>query len=198
MDPAAKGVTQKEDREQGMDQQDICDGMVFFLAALTRGLCRRGLGADDAPLRPVMGTRGETGATAGTATTGAGASSRGTTTVAAASETPSRCTSAASERVGASPRVRSAAQASLDHLERGGLEGGEQEEQPIFRCRQGAVLVHGTLAGRPGFPIQAPRRHRRVKHGLTGRNQRVRSQGSNPWETQVMALGVSRSSRIFL
>jgi hypothetical protein len=27
---------------------------------------------------------------------------------------------------------------------------------------------------------------------------RARSQGSNPWQTQVMALGVSRSSRIFL
>jgi hypothetical protein len=28
--------------------------------------------------------------------------------------------------------------------------------------------------------------------------QSARSQGSNPWQTQVMALGVSRSSSIFL
>jgi hypothetical protein len=89
--PAAKGVTQQEDREQAMDQQAIVSRVVFFLAALPRALCSRVLGADEAPCRPVMGTRGEGGATAGTATTGAGSSASGTTTVAAASETPSRC-----------------------------------------------------------------------------------------------------------
>jgi hypothetical protein len=34
-----------------------------------------------------------------------------------------------------------AEQAPLDHLEGIGLEVGEQEEQPIFRCRQGAGLI---------------------------------------------------------
>src|SRR5689334_24526693 len=110
MDTAAIGVAQKEDREEGIDQQDIFDGVVLFLAALTRGLLRRVLGADDAPFGPVMGKRGEAGAAAGTATTGAGSSSSGTTTGAAsASETPSRCARAARVRAGASPRARSAA-----------------------------------------------------------------------------------------
>jgi len=56
MDTASNGVTEKEDREQGIDQQDIFYGVVLFLAALTRGLCSSVLGADDAPFRPVMGT----------------------------------------------------------------------------------------------------------------------------------------------
>src|SRR6266705_4896168 len=100
MDTAAIGVAQKEDEEQGIHQQDIFYWMVFFLAALTRGLFSRVLGADDAPFRPVMGTRGDAG-TAGTVARGAGASSSGTTTVAAsASETPSRCARAVSERAG--------------------------------------------------------------------------------------------------
>src|SRR6266853_6980781 len=63
----------------------------YVCAAITLGLCRRVLGADDAPFRPVMGKRGEAGAAAGTATTVAGSSSSEPTTVAAsASETPSR------------------------------------------------------------------------------------------------------------
>jgi hypothetical protein len=55
MDAAAISVAQKEDREKGIDQQDIFYGVVLFLAALTCGLLRRVLGADDAPFRPVMG-----------------------------------------------------------------------------------------------------------------------------------------------
>jgi hypothetical protein len=109
MDAAAVGVAQKEDREQGIDEQDIFYRMVFFLAAITCGLLRRVLGADDTPFGAVMGKRGETGAAAGTVATGAGSSSSGVTTVAAAaSETPKRCASAVRERAGASPRVRSA------------------------------------------------------------------------------------------
>jgi hypothetical protein len=30
MDTAAVGIAQKEDREQGIDEQDIFDGVVFF------------------------------------------------------------------------------------------------------------------------------------------------------------------------
>ena len=44
MDAAAVGVAQEEDDEQGIDQQDIFDRVVFFLAALTCGLLRRVLG----------------------------------------------------------------------------------------------------------------------------------------------------------
>src|SRR4029453_474786 len=110
MGTAAIRVAQKEDREQGIDEQDILDGVFFFLAALTRGLFSRVLGADDAPLGAVMGKRGAAGAAAGTATTGAGFSSSGVTTVAAsASETPRRWARAANERAGASPRLRRAA-----------------------------------------------------------------------------------------
>ena len=56
MPAAALGVAQQEDEEQGIDQQDIFYRVVFFLAALTRGLFKRVLGADEAPFRPVMGT----------------------------------------------------------------------------------------------------------------------------------------------
>jgi hypothetical protein len=49
MDAASTGLTEKKDREQGVDQQDIFYGVVLFLAAITFGLLRRVLGADDAP-----------------------------------------------------------------------------------------------------------------------------------------------------
>ena len=59
----------------------------------------------------------------------------------------------------------------MDHLERVGLQGGEDEEQPIFWRRQGAVLIHAKLAGGPGLPIEAPCRHMGVEGGLEGRDQ---------------------------
>jgi hypothetical protein len=34
MDTAAVGVTEKEDREESIHEQNIFDGMVFFLAAI--------------------------------------------------------------------------------------------------------------------------------------------------------------------
>ena len=58
MHVAAVRGTQKEDGEEGMDQQDMFDGVVLLLAALTFGLLRRVLGADDASFRPVMGKGG--------------------------------------------------------------------------------------------------------------------------------------------
>jgi hypothetical protein len=110
MDTAAVGVAQKEDEEERIGEQDVFDGVVLFLPAITRGLFSRVLGADDAPFRPVMGKRGEADAAAGPATPGAGPSTSGPTTMAAAaSETPSRWAKAVRERAGASPRVRSAA-----------------------------------------------------------------------------------------
>jgi hypothetical protein len=105
VDTAAIGVAQKEDEEQGIHAQDIFDRVIFFLAAITRGLFSRVLEADDAPFRPVMGKRGEAGVGRGV-----GSSSSGVTTVAAsASETPRRWARAVRERAGASPRVRNAA-----------------------------------------------------------------------------------------
>src|SRR6266852_2172958 len=110
MHAASPGITEKEDDEQGIDQQDIFYRMVLFLAAITLGLFSRILGADDAPLGAVMGKRGEVGTTAGAATRGGRSSSTGITTVAAsASDTPNRCARAVRDRVGASPRARSAA-----------------------------------------------------------------------------------------
>src|SRR4029450_7147458 len=104
MDTAAIGVTEKEDDEQGIDEQDIFHGVVFFLAAITRFLFSRVLGADDASLRPVMGTRGESGVATGATTTGAGSSSNEPTTEAAsASETPSRWGRGLRGRAGAAP-----------------------------------------------------------------------------------------------
>src|SRR6266446_6342074 len=109
MHTAAIGVTEKEDDEQGIDEQDIFHCVVFFLAAITRGLFSRVLGADNTPFRPVMGKRGESGAATGATTSGAAASSSGATTVAAsASETPRRWARVLRERAGASPRVRRA------------------------------------------------------------------------------------------
>ena len=54
MDTAAIGVAQKEDEEQGVDEEHIFYRMVFFLAAITRGLFSRVVGADDASFRPRM------------------------------------------------------------------------------------------------------------------------------------------------
>ena len=110
MHAAAMGVAQQEDEKDSIDQQDIFDRVVCVLAALTRLLFSRVLGADDASFRPVMGTRGAAGAAVGTATAGAGFSSSSVTTVAAsASETPRCGARAANERAGASPRLRRAA-----------------------------------------------------------------------------------------
>jgi hypothetical protein len=108
MDTAAIGVAQKEDREQGIDEQDIFDRVVFFLAAITLLLFSRVLGADNPSFGPIMGKRGDTDAV-GPVATGISASSSGVTTVAAAaSKIPSRCARAVRERAGASPRARSA------------------------------------------------------------------------------------------
>jgi hypothetical protein len=110
MDTTTIGVTEQEDAEQSMHEQDIVDGVVFGLAALTRGLCSSVVGADDAPCGAVMGTRGVSGVATGAAATEVGSASNALTTEAAsASETPSRWARAVRERAGASPRARSAA-----------------------------------------------------------------------------------------
>src|SRR6266446_10726532 len=62
-------------------------------------------------------------------------------------------------------------QASLDDLEAGRLQGREQEEQPVFRRRQRAVLVHAQPAGGAGLPSEAPRRHVGLERRLKGRNE---------------------------
>jgi hypothetical protein len=107
------GVTQKEDRERGVDQQHVFDRVALFLAAITARLLSRILGALDAPFGPIVAKRGEvdtgTGAAAGGAV-GVGDPPVGTTrAVASASATPMRWANAVKDRVGASPSVRSVA-----------------------------------------------------------------------------------------
>src|SRR5262252_7463716 len=109
MGTAAIGIAQKEDREEGIDEQDIFDSVVFLLPAITLLLFNRVLGVDDAPLGAVLVKKGAAGVAVGTATTGADSSSGVTTVAAVASEMPSRCARAVRERAGASPRARSAA-----------------------------------------------------------------------------------------
>jgi hypothetical protein len=109
MDTAAVGIAQKEDREQGIDEQDIFDGVVLFLAAITPRLFNRVLGADDPPFGAIMGKRGDAGTVAGPVATDTRSSKGATTVAASASEMPSRWARAVRERAGASPRVRSAA-----------------------------------------------------------------------------------------
>jgi hypothetical protein len=55
VDTATIGVAQEEDKEEGIDQQDIFYRVVSFLTAITLFLFNRVLGADDPPLGPVMG-----------------------------------------------------------------------------------------------------------------------------------------------
>src|SRR5687768_18474389 len=93
-----------QDRERGIDQQDIFHRVIFFLAAITTGLFSRVLGAHDAPLGAVMGKRGEASpATSGEemGSMGGGASSSDSARLtASASETPNRWARAARERAG--------------------------------------------------------------------------------------------------
>jgi hypothetical protein len=62
-------------------------------------------------------------------------------------------------------------QASVHHLKGVSLQVGEDKQEPIFRRRQGAVLVHGKPASNPRLAIHAPRRHTRLERGLEGRDQ---------------------------
>src|SRR5215831_16745058 len=80
MHTATVGVAEKEDEEQGVNEEHIFYRMVFFLAAITVGLFRRVLGADNPSFRPVMGKREEAGVATGAATTGAGSSFNAPTT----------------------------------------------------------------------------------------------------------------------
>src|SRR5262249_27848062 len=84
MGTTAVRVAQEEDDEERIDEEHIFYRMIFLLPAITRLLFNRVVGADDAPFRPVMGTRGEAGAAAGMGGTGGGSSTGGTPGVAAA------------------------------------------------------------------------------------------------------------------
>src|SRR3954467_15904597 len=112
MDAPANSIAEKQNDQRRVDQQDILYCVILFLAAVTFGLFSRVLGAHNAPFRPIMGKRGEsdpaTGAADGDAAAG-GSSADTATTPVAASGTSRRRASAVRQRVGASPRSRSAA-----------------------------------------------------------------------------------------
>jgi hypothetical protein len=101
MGAASIGLTQKEDRERGVDQQHVFDRVALFLAAITARLLSRILGALDAPFGAIMPKRGE--GDAGTA------AARSIMAAASASATPRRSANSVKDRVGASPRPRRAA-----------------------------------------------------------------------------------------
>jgi hypothetical protein len=63
-----------------------------------------------------------------------------------------------------------AAQASLHDLERRGVEGDQNKEQPIFRGRERTGLVDREPAGDPRLPIEAPRGEMRVERRREGRD----------------------------
>ena len=110
VDTARRGLTQQEPRERRVDQQHMLHRMACFLTAITARLFKRVLGAREAPFGAIVATRGavgpRTGAAAGHAA-GVFSSAVGTTRApASASVTPTRCASACTARLGASPSVR--------------------------------------------------------------------------------------------
>jgi hypothetical protein len=62
-------------------------------------------------------------------------------------------------------------QAPLHDLERRRFQGDQDEQEPIFWCREGAVILDGTPTSGPWFPIHLPRRHMGLECLLEGRDQ---------------------------
>ena len=58
MNLAFKGGTQKEDRQGGIDEQEVFQGVLLFLAAIVERLFSRVRGARDGSLGAVMAKRG--------------------------------------------------------------------------------------------------------------------------------------------
>jgi hypothetical protein len=109
MGAARVGVAQEEDRERRVDSHHIFHRMALFLATITARLLKRILGALDAPFGPLVSKRGEAGAGAGGSAEIGGAGVGATIACTSASATPRRCANACTDRVGASPSVRSVA-----------------------------------------------------------------------------------------
>jgi hypothetical protein len=106
---AGIGLTQKENREHGIDQQHVFDRVARFLAAITARLLSRILGALDAPFGPIVSKRGEAGAGAGGSAGVWSPGVGGTMARASASVTPRRVANSWTDRAGASPSVHSVA-----------------------------------------------------------------------------------------
>jgi hypothetical protein len=103
---AGVGLTEKENGQRGVDQQDVFHRVALFLAAIRARLLSRILGTSDAPFRPIMPKRGETGAGAGGSLGVGGPDGGRTIAPTSASVTPRRWANAVKDRVGASPKAR--------------------------------------------------------------------------------------------
>jgi hypothetical protein len=109
---AGIGLTQEEAGERRVDEPYVFHRVVSFLAAITARLLKRILGALDAPFGALVATRGEVATGAGAAAGGAdvaGSAVGMTMAATSASATPRRFAKACTDRVGASPSVRSVA-----------------------------------------------------------------------------------------
>ena len=144
MGAAARRVTENKDEKQGIDEQDMFHRVVFCLAALTRGLCSRVLGANDAPFGAVMGTRGDNH--------GGSVRLRDTEPLHQGGEEGGQ--EDMHPLMGVA--LAHAEHTPMPHLERRGFQINQNEAQPIFRCRERTGFIHGKLAGGPGLPIEAP------------------------------------------
>ena len=101
VDAPRMGLTQKQDAQRGVDQQEVFQPMPLFLAAIARFLFSWIVGARDGALGAVMTKRGAAlGAAAGVSSDSEDASDRGGTS------TPSRWRKASNVRQGASPKAR--------------------------------------------------------------------------------------------
>ncbi len=102
VDASRMGLTQKQDAQRGVDQQEVFQHVALFLAALARLLWSWILGARDGALGAVMTKRGAAAGVSSDSedTNSEDASDRGGTS------TPSRWRKASTVRQGASPKVR--------------------------------------------------------------------------------------------
>ena len=102
MDTARMGLTQEQNAQRGIDQQEVLQHVLLFLAAIARLLFSRVCGARNGSLGAVMTKRGAAvGGAAWAASDTADARGRGGTS------TPSRWRKASTLRQGASPKARS-------------------------------------------------------------------------------------------
>src|SRR5882724_3508512 len=101
MDTARVRLTQEEDAQGPIDQQEIFQHVPRFLAAITPFLCSRVLGARDGSLGAIMTKRGTAGGVMAR-TSSAGGASRGKR----GPSTPRRSHKVSRLRQGASPKVR--------------------------------------------------------------------------------------------
>src|SRR5438128_3631445 len=97
VDASRMGLTQKQDAQRGVDQQEVFQHVALFLAAIARFLWSWSLGARDGALGTVMTKRG---AGAGGSSASEDASNRG------GASTPKRWRKASTVRQGASPKAR--------------------------------------------------------------------------------------------